>query len=53
MKRLLALIAFLTLAGFIGILVVKIPSPDLILVALLTVGLVAYDFLTSTGNSGD
>ncbi|MBE9640152.1 hypothetical protein [Salipiger mangrovisoli] len=49
MNRLLALIAFLALAGFVLVLIVKVPSPDLIAVSVLTIGLVAYDFLTSSG----
>lgn len=49
MMRLLALLAFAALLGFLGILVVEVPSPDLIAVALLTVALVAYDMLTSSG----
>lgn len=51
MKRFLALIAFLGLSGFVLILVVEVPSPDLIVVALLTVGLVAYDFIVSSDSS--
>ena len=49
MTRLMALIAFLILAGFIGILVWFVPRYDLAAVALLTMGLVAYDFITSSG----
>ncbi len=49
MNRLLALIAFLALAGFVLVLVLKVPSPDLIAVSALTVVLVGYDFLTSNG----
>lgn len=48
MNRLLALVAFLTFAGFVLVLVVKVPSPDLIAVSLLTLALVAYDFLSSS-----
>ncbi|MCL3883920.1 hypothetical protein [Marivita sp. GX14005] len=49
MNRIMALIAFAVLAGFVGILVIKVPSPDLIAVALLTLGLAAYDLATSSG----
>ncbi|WP_201455759.1 hypothetical protein [Tropicimonas marinistellae] len=49
MTRLLALLAFLALAGFVLILIIEVPSPDLIAVSVLTIGLVAYDFLTSSG----
>lgn len=51
MNRLTALVAFATLAGFLGILAFDVPSPDLIVVILITVALVAYDFLTSSGRS--
>jgi uncharacterized protein YqgC (DUF456 family) len=49
MTRLLAVLAFLVLLGFIGILVIEVPSPDLIAVAVLVLALVAYDFVTSSG----
>ncbi len=45
----MAIIAFLSLAAFIGILIVEVPSPDLIAVAILTLALVAYDVVTSAG----
>lgn len=44
MERLGAIIAFAFLAAFVGILAVKVPSPDLVAVVVLTVCLVAYDF---------
>lgn len=37
------------LAGFLGILVLEVPSVDLIALALLTTELVAYDMATSSG----
>ncbi|CTQ33089.1 hypothetical protein [Jannaschia rubra] len=49
MNRTIAAIAFLVFAGFVGILVVAVPSPDLIAVSVLTVGLAFYDLLTSSG----
>ncbi|MCB1312678.1 MAG: hypothetical protein KDK29_12740 [Sedimentitalea sp.] len=52
MKRFLALIAFLALAGFVLVLILEVPSPDLIAVSVLTIALVAYDFITSSGKSG-
>jgi hypothetical protein len=52
MKRFLALIAFFALAGFVLVLVLEVPSPDLIVVSVLTVALVAYDLLTSSGKRG-
>lgn len=48
MNRILALIAFFALAGFLLILVIEVPSLDLILVAVLTTALVVYDFWTSS-----
>lgn len=53
MNRLLALVAFVVLLGFVGILAVSVPSPDLIAVIALTVALVGYDFLTSNRNRTD
>lgn len=47
MQRLLALLAFLTVAGFLLILAFKVPSPDLLVVIGLTLCLVAYDFWKS------
>ena len=49
MNRTMALLAFASLLGFLGILVFEVPSPDLIAVAVLTVALVAYDLLSSSG----
>jgi len=51
MKFVIPLIAFLFFLGFVAILVIEVPSVDLIIVALIATGLVAYDFLTSAGNS--
>jgi len=48
MDKLMALIAFAMMAGFVGILITYVPSPDLIAVVVLTVVLVAYDFYAST-----
>lgn len=53
MNKLLALIAFVTIGGFIGILVIEVPEPDLMAVALLTIALVAYDFATSARDKKD
>ena len=53
MTRLLALIAFLALGAFLLILAIEVPNPDLIAVILLTVVLVAYDFITSSGKRHD
>jgi hypothetical protein len=51
MNRLLPLIALVIFAGFVGILAFKVPSPDLIIIILFTLGLVAYDFFSSSGKS--
>jgi xanthosine utilization system XapX-like protein len=50
MDKLTALVAFAALAAFLGILAFEVPSPDLIAVILLTGALVAYDFVSSSGN---
>ena len=50
MNRLIALFAFIVFAGFLAILAFEVPSIDLVIVILLTLGLVAYDFATSSGN---
>lgn len=43
----LALLAFAVLAGFFAILIIEVPSPDLIIISLFVVALAAYDFFTS------
>ena len=53
MNRLLALLAFATIATFLLILAFKVPSPDLVIIILITLGFVAYDFVTSSGNRRD
>jgi hypothetical protein len=50
MNFLMAAFAFAVFAIFVGILIVAVPSPDLIAVALITVGFVAWDFITSIKN---
>ena len=52
MNRLMALVAFAVFLAFVGILVFEVPEPDLIAVALLTVGLLAYDMISSSGRKG-
>lgn len=47
MNRLLALISFVIFAIFLGILGFNVPEPDLVIVILFTLALVAYDFFTS------
>lgn len=51
--KLLALAALLVLAGFLGILVLWVPSVDLIIVVVLVLALAIYDFVTTTFASGD
>lgn len=50
MNRLLAIFAFVIFLIFVGILAYEVPSPDLIIVIVLTTALVAYDFVTSSKN---
>lgn len=52
MNRALAILAFAALAGFLGILVVEVPSPDLIAVVVLTAVLAGIDLFKSSGNGG-
>ncbi len=48
MNRILALFAFVIFAAFLLILAFKVPSPDLVIVIVLTLLLVAYDFWNSS-----
>lgn len=43
--RTLAVLALLLLAGYLGVLVWKVPEPGLAVVCLVTLGLAAYDFV--------
>ncbi|WP_171060743.1 hypothetical protein [Poseidonocella sp. HB161398] len=47
MNRIMALIAFATLAGFLGILVWHVPHWDLIAVTAIVILLAARDFIAS------
>ncbi|SFQ96067.1 hypothetical protein [Poseidonocella sedimentorum] len=49
MNKALAIFAFLIFFAFLAILCLEVPSPDLVLVVLLTVGLAAKDFFFSGG----
>ena len=51
--RAMALLAFLFLLGFLGILVWYVPRLDLGLVVAATLLLVAYDFYTTLRNKPD
>ncbi|MBU2357608.1 hypothetical protein [Loktanella sp. M215] len=53
MNRILALFAFVILAGFLGILAYRVPSPDLLVVLGLTILLAGYDFATSSRDKKD
>lgn len=53
MNRLLALVAFAILAAFLVILAIEVPSPDLIIVVVLTLILAAIDFLRSARSQRD
>lgn len=53
MNRLLALFAFAMVATFLLILAFKVPSPDLVIIIVATLGFVAYDFVTSSSNKKD
>jgi len=44
MNRILGVIAFLAMFGFIGVLVLEVPRWDLGAVALLVIALLAIDF---------
>ena len=47
--RLMALAAILVLAGFLGILLWNVPHWDLVVVVLITMLLVIWDFASSLG----
>lgn len=42
-NRIMALLAFVGLAGFLGILVWKVPRPDLFAIVALTLALAGWD----------
>lgn len=52
MNRIMAVLAFGVLAGFLGILLWHVPETDLIIVAAVVIALAAWDFLTSSGGNG-
>lgn len=47
MNSALAFLAFIVFAGFLAVLAIEVPSPDLVIVILFTLVLVAWDFFTS------
>lgn len=52
MDRVMALIAFVCLGLFVGILIWHVTEIDLIAVVAITVALVAFDFVTSNRGPG-
>lgn len=53
MNRLLALFALAVLAGFLVILCLEVPSPDLIVVVAVAFVLAGFDFIRSAFRSGE
>lgn len=53
MNKLIALLAFATIAGFLGILAYRVPELDLVLVVCLTLLLVAIDFFRTAFKKKD
>lgn len=49
LNRFVAILAFLTLAAFLGILLWKVPRLDLTIVIVVTLGLAAWDLIRSAG----
>jgi hypothetical protein len=47
--RLMAFLAMIVLAAFLGILVWKVPRVDLLVVVAITLGLAFWDFLVNAG----
>ena len=47
LDRLIALISFAILAGFLAIIVVFVPDLDLVIVSILAVGMAGFDFYRS------
>ena len=47
--RLIALVAFLFLVGFLGILIYKVPRADLIVLVGITLALAGWDMLRPAG----
>jgi ABC-type transport system involved in cytochrome c biogenesis permease subunit len=47
MQKLMAFVALAVITGFLGILAFRVPTLDLLLVLVLTLGLAAYDMISS------
>ena len=52
-ERVVAVLAFVVLTGFLGILLWKVPRWDLGIIIGITLLLAAYDFLSSAGRKKD
>lgn len=53
MQKGMAFFALAVITGFLGILAVRVPALDLLLVLGLTLGLVAYDVISSAFRKGE
>ena len=53
MNGVLAFVAFVAFAAFVLILGMEVPSPDLVAIIVLTVVLVAYDFVSAIRRKRD
>ena len=42
--RILAMLAILTMIAFVGVIIVRVPHIDLVIVCLITIVLASYDF---------
>jgi len=47
MNAFIAILAFLFLGAFLGILITKVPMPDLVIVTLIAISMCAFDFVRS------
>lgn len=47
--RIMALVAYLVLLGFLAVLAIGVPHFDLILVVIITLGLAGWDFWKHSG----
>ena len=52
-SRIMTLVAFAILAGFLGILVLEVPRIDLGVIVAITLVLVAVDFFLASGRPRD
>ncbi|MDJ1007053.1 MAG: hypothetical protein QNJ13_04440 [Paracoccaceae bacterium] len=52
MKYILPLLALVMLGAFLGVMIWHVPSPDLVIVIVLTFAFAAFDFFRSMGKRG-